>query len=1203
MLENKSSDQVNQLSESHAGRPMVKLTYNGRIKDCFLDTGSSVSLIKSSSLDGQSKTKFCGKNIYSVSGSLIENNGEINLTVELSPQMHFTHNFIIVDLDFPGDILIGFDFLRRFDFELIHSKSLDKCHLILQGNKFKIDHSIVSFQSVKTVCSIKSGNIEGIGKLFSFKSPVLNGHVRRVTVCPPRTGMFVCLSVSASLKDGATLLVESKCDSLLVPKMLVRVSDRIIYVWVVNDTTRSVRLHNGETLVALEEIYCTQYNNSVASLSDQASNLQLLDNVNISHLSGRQHNSLKKVLAEHIDLFAGDKKTVGNIPGITHSIITGNESPSHVHQWRLPQSTKDIIKKTCKEMYEAGVIEPSSSPWLSPVVLVRKKNGDLRFCVDFRAVNKLTIADKFPLPRIEEILDDLGQTTYFTVLDARSAYWSIKMTEEDKPKTAFSDGSQLWQFKRMPYGLKNAPATFQRAMNTILTPVLGKHTLAYLDDIIVFSSTFDEHMINLKETLNLLSGAGLKLNLEKCNFCVRKIKYLGFIISSEGISPDPDKVKAINEMPPPKDVTGVRRLLGAVGFFRRHIKGFSAVASPLTNLTRKGVKFKWTSEHDESFRSLQHLLTTAPVLMRPDFSKPFELHTDASSIAIGACLVQRNEEGLPNAIAYYSRKLHGLEVRYSATDLEALAVVESVRHFNPYLYGRSFTILTDHKPLTYIFSKVTKSPRMTRWSHELSEYSYNIVYKQGSTHNMPDLLSRNVAAIDITTADPENLREYQLQDPLWKELIFYLEGRTIPKQRIPAAVDEFELVDGVLYHLKKLPDKVIHQLVVPKSLHKDALKIAHSSVLSAHPGIFRTFCKLTQLFYFQNMLQRTKEYVKSCVACQRRKGSAQVRAPLSMVESVSEPLERVSADLIDLHSSYKGNRYVLSFIDHMSRYLQLIPLPNKDAETVAKAFMDNFVTLFGIPKMLTTDNGSEFKNRIFSEVCSILKVKMHFTTPFCPQSNGLVERTNRCVKDCLSILCEDAPLSWDDFLPEVRFALNSAFHRAVNNQPIYLFMGHDSSFPVGLSNQITKNEEDSSADHIRRLVKAREVAVEVTARVRESYGRDYNRRIHRPFKIEVGTLVLRKASLGLSGSSRSLSSRWLGPSRVTQKSSPVTFVIKDLDPPYKVHKVHVNQLKVFHTDDDVAVLPNDIDDINPDSSPLLSHVLPRIHPMRTRSQN
>ncbi|ROT83513.1 pol polyprotein [Penaeus vannamei] len=365
-------------------------------------------------------------------------------------------------------------------------------------------------------------------------------------------------------------------------------------------------------------------------------------------------------------------------------------------------------------------------------------------------------------------------------------------------------------------------------------------------------------------------------------------------------------------------------------------------------------------------------------------------------------------------------------------------------------------------------------------------------------------LSRAVAATELHNRDPDDLRRHQLEDPLWKEVIEYLEERNLPRRRLPLTLEEFELRDGVLYHVRHLPDRVLHQLVVPKTLRGSAMHLAHSSATAGHPGVYRTYCKLRDYFYFPNMLAAVKEYVGTCRSCQKRKGMA-YRAPLAAAPQASYPLERVSADLMELEVTSQGNRYVLAFIDQLTRYVQLIPLPSKDAETVADAFINQFVTVFGPPRLLQTDNGREFKNNLFKRVCELASVQTIFTTAFHPQANGMIERTNRVVKNALATLLEASPLEWDELLPYVRLAMNSAVHRS--------------------------------------LRRAREIAVETSVQAREGWARDYNRRTRKStFAAEVGDLVLFKDLPRMAGAGRrgALGPRWFGPARICKKTGPVT---------------------------------------------------------------
>jgi len=764
---------------------------------------------------------------------------------------------------------------------------------------------------------------------------------------------------------------------------------------------------------------------------------------------------------------------------------------------------------------------------------------------------------------MEEMIDELGPSVSFSILDARSAYWSIELSPDDRPKTAFSDGTNLWQFKRMPYGLKTAGATYQRMINFILSPVLGRHTMAYLDDVVIYSKNFDDHLRHLEETLKLVEQAGFKLNLNKCQFAVQKLKLLGFVVSTNGVTPDPDKVTAIASMPAPRNVKEVRRFLLASGVFRRHVANYATIAAPLTSLTRKDTKFQWGEQQDKAFDELKRALVSAPVLRRPNFAIPFEIHTDASNVAIGACLMQRIE-GNPHAIAYFSRKLKGAEVRYCATDTEALAVVEGIRAFNAYVYGRTFEVFTDHRPLTFIFKRPTKSAKMSRWSHEIASYDCKIIYKPGAAHHVPDLLSRAVAAIDLSSIDPDQFRMLQLEDPLRCDIIQFVEGKALPRVKIPASLDEFEVNNGVLYHVRELPSGLVSQLVLPPKVRPEAMKILHNSSTAGHPGIFRTYKRLVDYYWFPNALQYCRRYVQSCPTCQRRKTVLRGRAPLAANPLATEPFERVSVDLIELPVANNGDRYVLTIVDELTRFIQLVPMPTKDAHTVADALISHFITLFGPPVTLLSDNRSEFTGEYVREVCELLGTKTRNTIPNNPASNGLVERCNTVIKDCLAALCEDTPNTWNTRLDYVRLALNTAFHRSVNNQPLYLLTGRECTFPVGLTNHHTRDGEIGNRQ--LDLLAARDAAVTGTQRVREENMEGVDKRTKAIPELREGTLILRKRPPGQARAG--LASRWIGPFRIIKKVGPVSYIIRDLSK-YTEHRVHRNQIVPFKVNNEL----------------------------------
>lgn len=1171
------------------GRPTTQLTVNGVRLTAFIDTGSEITLIKKEVLSTlpSCKTRSSSRTLRGVAGKIIEVCEEVDLKFTIGNQVKCRHRVSCVSaVSFPGDILIGVDWLRRFNYEIVHSNYPKKSYLTLQGIRLPVTYTDEP--------SLEVGLVSEVSNVASVPSGIAtNLHACRSFTCSPRSGMFVTVKVPQGHTSNIALISGVHSD-VLVPHSITSVKDRYLKVWVVNPDARPRTIKGGTRIAVCYEVEETEPEEEALPTGEPVADIQPthgtkqvcmtadvvpeLDDL-FAHLQPDQQSQMRELVARFPDLFSGDKSDIGKVPNITHRIVTTTEKPICTRQWRLPHHTKQVIRDECDRMLAAGVIEPSTSPWLSPVVLVRKPDGTIRFCVDFRPLNHVTVADSYPLPRIDELLDELGGTAYFSLLDARSAYWSVEVEPADRPKTAFMDGHKLYQFRRLPFGLATAPTTFQRTMNMILGSVLGKHTIAYLDDVVVYSQSFEDHMRNLCETLTLLSEAGLKLNLSKCELVKSSIKFLGFRVSGEGIAPDPDKIKSLSEMPAPKNVKEIRRFLGGAGFFRKHIPNFATIASPLTILTRKDSTFKWGREQEESFTQLKEALMSAPVLRLPDYEQPFEIHTDASKVALGAALMQRDEEGKAYAVAYYSRKFRAAESNYPPIDQEALAVVEGVRVFDPYVYGRKFKIYTDHRPLTYIFSRKTKSPRMSRFSHELSFYNYQLIYNKGAQHYVPDLLSRAVATVNLGDTEPASIRAAQQDDPLWKDVISYLEEEQFPRTKIPLPIGEFELQRGVLYHIRQLPDRVIHQLVVPKALRQQALQMAHCPPLAAHPGTYRTYVNLRNMFYFPNMLKHVKAYVQTCLQCQRRKGPMTRRATMHSMPHAHLPLEHVSADLIDLGGSSTGHRYVLSLIDLHSRFLQLIPLRRKDAESVTTAFMNHYVTLFGPPRTLQTDQGSEFINNLFREVCHMVQTRTTYTTAYHPQANGAIERSNRVVKDALASLVATRPSRWPDYLPQVRLAVNTALHRTTGEQPLYLMTGRHGHFPVGLTNEMTHDTAGTYAEHLRQ---ARKVAVEASEKARQGWAQNYNSKVRKQFNPTEGTLVLRRNYDRLSMGKSGLRDRWIGPCRVVKRVGPVVFMVMELQHPYRTVRCHVNQLKEFYPNHELQFTePNECADPQP----------------------
>lgn len=417
-------------------------------------------------------------------------------------------------------------------------------------------------------------------------------------------------------------------------------------------------------------------------------------------------------------------------------------------------------------MLDLGVVEPSSSAWSSPIILVDKQDGGQRFCVDFRKVNLVTKKDAYPLPKVTSILDRLRDARYLSALDIKSAYWQIGLEESSKEKTAFTiQGRGLFHFNVLPFGLHNAPATWQRLVDSVLGMDLEPYVFVYLDDVIVVTQTFEKHLEILEEIFKRLTEANLTLNKDKCHFCKKELRYLGYVVDEKGLRVDPEKVSAILELPVPRSVKEVRQFCGTASWYRRFISDFASRLYPLTSMLRKNKHFKWTEEAQKAFDDIRQSLVQAPILSWPDFSKQFTISCDASNVGIGAVLSQSSDFG-EKVIAYASRTLGKTEQKFSTTERECLAVIWSIEKFRPYVEGTHFEVITDHHSLLWLHNLRDPQGRLARWSLRLQPFDFTLIHRKGKEHVVPDLLSRNPVPTlqPVVMIESVNLVIEQIQD-------------------------------------------------------------------------------------------------------------------------------------------------------------------------------------------------------------------------------------------------------------------------------------------------------------------------------------------------------------------------------------------------------------------------------------------------------
>jgi hypothetical protein len=474
---------------------------------------------------------------------------------------------------------------------------------------------------------------------------------------------------------------------------------------------------------------------------------QLGEALRTDHMSTEERNMIRELCNEFSDIFHLEGDQITCTDAVYHEIKTpGVSQPIHQKPYRLPYAQKGEISKQVEEMQRNGIITPSDSPWNAPLLVVPKKEDasghkKYRVVVDFRKLNSITVGDAFPMPNVTEILDQLGKAKCFTCLDMASGYHQIPLHPEDRQKTGFSTDQGHFEFQRMCFGLKGGPATFQRMMNRVLIGLNGIKAFVYLDDVIIIGTSLEDHQIQLKEVFERFRKYNLKLQPLKCEFLRKEVAYLGHIITDQGVRPDPKTTDCVTQFPVPTNAKDVKSFLGLAGYYRRFIQNFSQISKPLTALLKKDAEFAWTDLCQHSFLELKRLLSEKPILQYPDFSRPFIVTTDASNIAIGAILSQ-GSIGSDLPIAYISRTLNKAEKNYNTTEKELLAIIWAVKQFRPYLFGRRFTVVTDHKPLTWLFNVKDPGARLMRWRLQLEEHDYDIAYKPGTSNTNSDALSR-----------------------------------------------------------------------------------------------------------------------------------------------------------------------------------------------------------------------------------------------------------------------------------------------------------------------------------------------------------------------------------------------------------------------------------------------------------------------------
>ena len=1020
---------------------------------------------------------------------------------------------------------------------------------------------------------------------------------------------------------------------------------------VVNTTKNDVTYHRGQVIGTLQSVDMMEKEQQEIQES-MGVKQELFQEIREKIESDEEDSALKSqddknmvldILSRFTHLF--DNRKVGEArqagTAVMHTINTGNEPPRRAHPYRQSPAIEEAINKEIQKLLDDKVIEHSNSPWASPIVMVRKPREDKwRMCIDYRALNKITVPDVYPLPAIDQLLYNMRDAKVFTTMDLQSAYNQIVVAPEDQPKTAFIHRTGLYQYRRMPFGLRNAPATFQRFMNMMFGTSdenMYLYVMVYLDDVIVFSGTVDEHGVHLVKVLGIISRHGLKLKLSKCEFAKTRVRYLGHILDGNGIHVDPEKVVAVKNMPSPKKVVELQSFLGMVGYYRRFISGFAKIAHPLIKLLKKKEKWLWTDECEQAVLKFKEALTTAPVLCMPDYKKQFIVQTDASLVGIGAVLSQKfgsEDDGKvrDQPVAFVSRTLKGYEKNYSATDLELLAVIWSLKKFRHYILGSRFLLQTDHIALASIRNtKEVYSGRLARWVLSLQEYEpFDIEYRRGITNSNADALSRlpveqvqesgMVMAIDeekyndssdinhsvsseVSHSDNKvedtgievDIGLKQQADEVWGEVYAYCNGdvSSLSDKRWKKEIEQFCVEDGVLVRRylangKSQSDNLILQICLPKDMITDVLRELHDEPYSGHLSVDKTWGKVFNRYYWPGMRQDIEHYINSCLVCARRKVPKRTEGiPMLSPQvdwlSLYGPMECIAIDVIGPITTSKKSSLILTIICVVTRWGMAIPITRQNTEIIVQVLIHKWINVHGMPKVIISDNGSGFVSDIMYACLKAMGVKWKYVLPYHPQSNGICERFNSTLVNMLAMYVQDPKKQnlWSNFISHVVFAYNTSIHSSTGYTPYFLLYGREA---IIASDVILKSSEPYNLgggypEYIKRLQKDMWFAhkhIQDRVKQQQNDREQQNSLLKSILKFKAGDKVMiYELPKSMKGISKKLLSPYHGPYTVELQFNDVSYQVKH-DVTKKKKHVHVSRMKRYIPRDG-DIIPDDIE--------------------------
>ena len=1035
----------------------------------------------------------------------------------------------------------------------------------------------------KKICTV-SPSAEGKAVHTIFPNPIS---------LPANSFNWVSARIKGKLPDGLALFTPREFsvedNDLFWGEGIVEVKDNIAYLPVTSNSPTPVELNSCTPVGNIARLECESIaavNHTQRSNQNEKERLNSLYQIIDSKFQqgSRENHALRKIVTTYPHAFSLEEDPLTITDRFYHEIRT--DKIVHTRPYPIPLKYQDQVHDQIEDLLKRGIIRPSASPWNHPLVPVVKKDGSIRICLDFRKMNESLPDDTYPIPSVQEILNQLGNNALYSTLDMRSSFHQIPLKESSCEKTAFTTPRGRWEYLSLPFGLKDSGNSFQRCINSVMSGMIGKGSWVYLDDVIVGGSDFDTHLNNIMEVAKRLQDNNLSLKFDKCEFFKEELDFLGHKISKQGIQKQPQKVEAIKRFPRPKTVKQVLSFTGLANYYRKFVPNFSKIAHPLYELTKGrespkiNANVKWNQEAEEAFQKLKTCLAEDIILIHPDFKKDYYLTTDASDKAVGGVLEQMDSNGQRRPISYFSRTLNAAEQNYNATEREALGVIWGLKFNRSLCLGFKIHVLTDHKPLVAIFNTAKNhNSRVARWKMCLAEFDIQLSHVDGKSNHAADALSRIeldseiIGLINtneqIMEEAPWNLRELALSQnrhSKWGKLKEYLKGDTdvIPK-KLPLPITEFKILeDGLLYRqtVDSRGQKLM-QLVIPEDFIDKAISRNHVLPIAGHGGRDATIARLKTTVYWPDMKNDVTRFIRKCPTCLRFKPARDAHAPLQKYPDVSRPFQRIHLDLIGpiQPTTENGNKYILSIIDVFTRYGFAVPLKTKTAAEVTDAYVKEIIKHHGAPEQVISDCGKEFLNQVFQGVQKLFGTSHKHTSPYHPSCNGMAERYNASLIKILKTITKDNPQHWDLLLNIAVLAYNSAYHRVIRESPFFLYHLRDANLPYAELSKITPSFYNTD-DYVRRTLLMAMKTFKITEDILKNEAELMVRNSKGKLKeIEIGARVylLNHKKKG------KLAPSYLGPFRVIAKTSDVNYVLRNIAT-YKLGIWHSDKIRIIPED-------------------------------------